>query len=144
MRSVRYLDAGLFHYQSEANVMPDRFKKGNTHPLAWAFDFDAARSNTFSKLIRYEGFLQREFSRAFRDLHLLQDRRRAQLVEAAASRVEAEPEAPPVAPEIKKTNRTRFPTPAVVPNGLIPPDPTQNPLPNPPHPSPGPADDAPQ
>jgi hypothetical protein len=97
MRSVRYLDAGLFHYQSEANIMPDKFQRGGTNPMAWAFDFDAANSNTFSKLIRYEGFLQHEFSRALRDLDLLQDRRRAQLAESAASQVEAEPEAPPVA-----------------------------------------------
>ena len=43
MRSVRYLDAGLFHYQAEANPIPEhRNKDGRINPLAWAFHADSA------------------------------------------------------------------------------------------------------
>jgi len=42
MRSVRYLDAGLFHYQAETNPMPEQFNKaGRSNPLAWAFHGDS-------------------------------------------------------------------------------------------------------
>src|ERR1022692_4073971 len=52
MRSVRYLDAGLFHYQAESSPMPEQFnKEGSTNPMAWAFNYDAAQHNSFSKLI---------------------------------------------------------------------------------------------
>ena len=64
MRSVRYLDAGLFHYQAETNPIPeDHNKDGRINPLDWAFQADSDSQNSFSKLIRYEGFLQREFPR---------------------------------------------------------------------------------
>ena len=64
MRSVRYLDAGLFHYQAETNPIPeDHNKDGRINPLDWAFQADSASQKSFSKLIRYEGFLQREFPR---------------------------------------------------------------------------------
>jgi hypothetical protein len=90
MRSVRYMDAGLFHYQAETNPMPEQFNKaGRSNPLAWAFHGDSAYYNSFSKLMRYEGFLQREFSRALRDLSMLQADRRARLAEADA-KTEAE------------------------------------------------------
>ena len=78
MRSVRYLDAGLFHFQAESNPLPEQYnKEGRTNPLAWYFHSDAKYFNSFSKLIRYEGFLQREFSRVLRDLYLMQNERRA-------------------------------------------------------------------
>jgi hypothetical protein len=92
MRSVRYMDAGLFHYQAETNPMPEQFNKaGRSNPLAWAFHGDSAYYNSFSKLMRYEGFLQREFSRALRDLSMLQADRRARLAEAESeAKTEAE------------------------------------------------------
>jgi len=130
MRSVRYADAGLFHYQAQCNPMPDRFEESGTDPLAWAFNYDAANSNSFTKLIRYEGFLQREFSRALRDLRMIQDERRARLAEAAAAEAEAaaaeaassQPEAPAPAPKTEKTNRTQFPGATGAPDGGAQPD----------------------
>ena len=87
MRSVRYLDAGLFHFQAESNPMPEQYdKEGRTNPMAWAFHSDAKYFNSFSKLIRYEGFLQREFSRVLRELYMMQDERRARLAEAEPPR----------------------------------------------------------
>src|ERR1019366_7825380 len=47
-----------------------------------AFHSDAKYFNSFSKLIPYEGFLQREFSRVLRELYMMQDERRARLAEA--------------------------------------------------------------
>jgi len=146
MRSVRYADAGLFHYQAQCNPMPDRFEESATDPLAWAFNYDAANSNSFTKLIRYEGFLQREFSRALRDLRMIQDERRARLAEAAAAEAEAAeaaeaaaaatereaaeapspPEAPPPAQKTEKTNRTQFPDAPGAANGDVSPDQPQN------------------
>jgi hypothetical protein len=115
MRSVRYMDAGIFHYELKTNPMPQQFSEdGRTNPLAWAFQCDSAHNNSFSKLIRYEGFLQREFSRALRELFLMQDERRARQAEAA--------EAPPANPKMEKTKRTQFPHPAVAPNGGGQPD----------------------
>jgi hypothetical protein len=145
MRSVRYLDAGLFHYQAESSPMPEQFnKEGRTNPMAWAFNYDAAQHNSFSKLIRYEGFLQREFSRALRDLYMMQDERRARQAEAAAREAEAasaqveaaeaapsEPEAPPTAPKTEKTKRTQFPDGAGAPDGGAQPDQPLNPNRNP-------------
>jgi hypothetical protein len=125
MRSVRYLDAGLFHYQAETNPMPEQFNKaGRSNPLAWAFHGDSAYYNSFSKLMRYEGCLQREFSRALRDLSMLQADRRVCQAEAnaeaeasasaqtqaeAAPAAPAEPESPAAAPKTEETNRTQFP-----------------------------------
>lgn len=138
MRSVRYLDAGLFHYQAESSPMPEQFnKEGSTNPMAWAFNYDAAQHNSFSKLIRYEGFLQREFSRALRDLYMMQDERRARQADAASAQVEAaeaapsEPEAPPAAPKTEKTKRTQFPEGAGAPDGGAHPDRPLNPNRNP-------------
>ena len=103
MRTIRYLDAGLFHLQARSNPMPGRHNKGgSTNPLAWAFHNDAKHANSFTKLIRYEGFLQREFSRALRDLYKIQDERRARQAEAAALAPEASP-APD--PQPAPTNR---------------------------------------
>ena len=85
MRSVRYLDAGLFHYQAETNPMPEQFNKaGRSNPLAWSFHADSVAYNSFNKLMRYEGCLQREFSRALRELYIVQDERRARFAEAQA------------------------------------------------------------
>ena len=137
MRSVRYLDAGLFHYQAETNPIPaDRNKDDHINPLAWAFHADSAGYNSFNKLMRYEGCLQREFSRALRELYMLQDERRARFAEAEAAAGEAEtapdqPETPPANPKTEKTNRTQFPEPAAAPNGGVPPDSSQNPGPAP-------------
>jgi hypothetical protein len=138
MRSVRYLDAGLFHYQAESSPMPEQFnKEGSTNPMAWAFNYDAAQHNSFSKLIRYEGFLQREFSRALRDLYMMQDERRARQADAACAQVEAaeaapsEPEAPPTAPKTEKTKRTQFPEGAGATDGGAHPDRPLNPNRNP-------------
>jgi hypothetical protein len=130
MRSVRYMDAGLFHYQAETNPMPEQFNKaGRSNPLAWAFHGDSAYYNSFSKLMRYEGFLQREFSRALRDLSMLQADRRARLAEADAQATPpapAEPESPAAVPKTEETNRTQFPGPTPAPAGFQP-DPPQNP-----------------
>jgi len=83
MRSVRYLDDGLFHFQAESNPLPQEYnKEGRTDPKAWAFYSDAKYYNAFSKLIRYEGFLQRESSRALRELFMVQDERRARQAHA--------------------------------------------------------------
>ena len=91
MRSVRYMDAGIFHYELKTNPMPQHFSEDErTNPLAWAFQCDAAHHNAFSKLIRYEGFLQRDFSRSLRDLYKMQDERRARLNEVAEAGREAE------------------------------------------------------
>ena len=138
MRSVRYLDAGLFHYQAETDPMPEKYNKaGRTNPLAWSFHQDSKYYNSFSKLIRYEGFLQREFSRALRELRMMQDERRARLAEAAAAEAAAaeaassEPQAPPPAPKTEKTKRTQFPEPRIAPDGGWVRDAPQNPNPNP-------------
>jgi hypothetical protein len=108
MRSVRYLDAGLFHYQAETNPMPEQFNKAG----------DSAYYNSFSKLTRYEGFLQREFSRALRDLSMLQNERRARLAEAdAAAETESrQPDSPAANPKTEKAKRTQFPAPPQIPN----------------------------
>jgi hypothetical protein len=145
MRSVRYLDAGLFHYQAETNPMPEQFNKaGRSNPLAWSFHADSVAYNSFNKLMRYEGCLQREFSRALRELYIVQDERRARFAEAeaAASAAQtapseaeesgpAQPETPPANPKTEKTNRTQFPPPADAPNGGIAPDSSKNPAPAP-------------
>jgi hypothetical protein len=142
MRSVRYLDAGLFHYQAETNPMPDQFNKaGRSNPLAWAFHGDSAYYNSFSKLMRYEGSLQREFSRALRDLSMLQADRRARLAESQAE-AEAEaaeteprqPDSPAENPKNEKTNRTQFPEASGAANGPFAPDSAENPHLNPPIP----------
>ena len=157
MRSVRYMDAGLFHYQAETNPMPEQFNKaGRSNPMAWAFHGDSAYYNSFSKLMRYEGSLQREFSRALRDLSMLQADRRARLAEAeseakteaetaapphdegaagaeAAETLPCQPDSPAQNPKYEETERTQFPRSSGVPNGGIAPDPPQNPDP---HPSP--------
>jgi hypothetical protein len=91
MRTVRFLDAGLFHYQTETSPIPEEYnKEDRTNPLAWAFHADSTRYNSFSKLMRYESFLQREFSRALRELFILRDDHRIRLAEdeAPASRGE--------------------------------------------------------
>jgi len=142
MRSVRYLDAGLFNYQAEANPMPDKFNnQGRINSLAWAFNYDAATSNSFSKVVRYEAHLQREFSRALREIYLVQDERRARQAEAAAAEAQSassaaeaapsQPQAPPATPKTEKTNRTQFPDPSGLPNAGVQPDQPQNPGPNP-------------
>ena len=132
MRSVRYADAALFHIQAAEDPMLERYKQeGRTNLLAWAFHSDAKYSNSFSKLIRYEGFLQREFSRALRELYMMQDERRARLAEAAARNAEtepSEPETPPATPKTEKTKRTQFPGSSGVPNGGGTPHQPQNPL----------------
>jgi hypothetical protein len=123
MRSVRYMDAGIFHYELKTNPMPQHFSEDErTNPLAWAFQCDSAGHNSFSKLIRYEGFLQREFSRSLRDLYKMQDERRAREAEAA--------KAPPANPK-KNTKQTQSPDPTNAPNGPVAPDPPQNSSPNP-------------
>jgi len=79
--------------------------------------------------MRYEGFLQREFSRALRDLSMLQADRRARLAEADAQATPpapAEPESPAAVPKTEETNRTQFPGPTPAPAGFQP-DPPQNP-----------------
>jgi hypothetical protein len=154
MRSVRYLDAGLFHFQAESNPLPEQYnKEGHTNPLAWAFHSDSKYYNSFSKLIRYEGFLQREFSRALRELYMTQEERRARLAEAAAAEAEAasaegeaaetqpqppvpdprphEQSSPQAAPKTEKTNRTQFPGPRDTPDGGWVRDAPQNPAPKP-------------
>jgi hypothetical protein len=142
MRSVRYMDAGLFHYQAETNPMPEQFNKaGRSNPLAWAFHGDSAYYNSFSKLMRYEGSLQREFSRALRDLSMLQADRRARLAESQAE-AEAEaaeteprqPDSPAENPKNEKTNRTQFPEASGAANGPFAPDSAENPHLNPPIP----------
>ena len=130
MRTVRYADAGLFRYQAETNPIPaDRNKDGHINPLAWAFHADSVAYNSFNKLVRYEGFLQREFSRALRELYLVQDERRARFAEAEAEAAAHEAETPPPNPKTEKTNRTQFPEPSGAPNRVAPPDPPQNPQP---------------
>lgn len=120
MRSVRYVDAGIFHYYLKTNPMPPQFTEDSRiNPLAWAFQCDSARFNSFTKLIRYEGALQREFSRALRELFLVQDERRARQAETnpqppACGREQTEPSAHL---EIKNAKRTQFPHPAGVPAG---------------------------
>ena len=108
MRSVRYANAALFHIHAAEDPMLERYKQeGRTNLLAWAFHSDAKYSNSFSKLIRYEGCLQREFSRALRELYMMQDERRARLAEAAARNAETEPSepAPPrLLQKLKKRN----------------------------------------
>jgi len=136
MRSVRYLDAGLFHYQAETNPMPEQFNKaGRSNPLAWAFHGDSAYYNSFSKLMRYEGSLQREFSRALRDLSMLQADRRARQAEAdaAAETQPRQPDSPAPNPKSEETKRTQFPPSSAQPNVGIPPNPPQslNPDPSP-------------
>ncbi|MGA2577025.1 MAG: hypothetical protein ABSH24_13475 [Bryobacteraceae bacterium] len=146
MRSVRYMDAGLFHYQAETNPMPEQFNKaGRSNSLAWAFHGDSAYYNSFSKLMRYEGFLQREFSRALRALSMLQADRRARLAEpepaasphaehaGAAETEPGQPDSPAPNPKAENAKRTQFPEPDALPNVGIAPDPPQNPDP---HPSP--------
>ena len=152
---VERLDAGLFHFQAESNPLPKQYnKEGRTDPKAWAFYSDAKYYNAFSKLIRYEGFLQREFSRALRDLYATQEERRARLTEAAATQAEgakaaaaegqaaesasrdseaasSEPETPPAAPKTEKTKRTQFPEQRDTPDGGWVRDALQNPTPNP-------------
>jgi hypothetical protein len=126
MRSVRYMDAGLFHYQAETNPMPDQFNKaGRSNSLAWAFHGDSAYYNSFSQLMRCEGCLQREFSRALRDLSMLQADRRARLAEAepAAQTEPGQPDSPAQNPKSEETERTQFPRSNGVPNGDIAPDP---------------------
>ena len=146
MRSVRYMDAGLFHYQAETNPMPEQFNKaGRSNPLAWAFHGDSAYYNSFSKLMRYEGSLQREFSRALRDLSMLQNERRARLAEGEApapphaehaegvEAAETEPrqaDSPAENPKTEKAKRSQFPEPGATKNGDIAPDPPQNPNPD--------------
>jgi hypothetical protein len=146
MRSVRYLDAGLFHYQAETDPMPEKYnKEGRTNPMAWSFHQDSKYYNSFSKLIRYEGFLQREFSRALRELRMMQDERRARDAEAAAAKSEAaetqprpltpdprprEQSPPQAAPKTEKTKRTQFPEGTAVPNARVEPRHRQNPSPN--------------
>jgi hypothetical protein len=126
MRSVRYMDAGIFHYQLKTNPMPQQFSEDErTNPLAWAFQCDSAHNNSFTKLMRYEGFLQREFSRSLRDLFKMQDERRARLNEAAETNPQPpapdpqphEQSSPPPAPKKEKTNRTQFPEPRNTPDG---------------------------
>jgi hypothetical protein len=137
MRSVRYLDAGLFHYQAETNPMPEEFNKaGRSNPLAWSFHGDSAYYNSFNKLMRYEGFLQREFARALRELYLVQDERRARFAEAQAAASEAEAavgeaETPPPNPKSEKTNRTQFPESTDAQNGGVTPVASENPYPDP-------------
>ncbi len=144
MRSIRYVDAGLFQYQLKINPMPEPFSADSrTNPVAWAFQCDAARNNALTKLIRYEGFLQREFSRALRELYMMQDERRARQSEAESTASEPEaghPEAP-AARNSKKTSRTQFPGRTAAPQGrpqpVQPRNPSRNPLPaaaeGPPH-----------
>ena len=121
--------------------MPEKYnKEGRTNPLAWSFHQDSKYYNSFSKLIRYEGFLQREFSRALRELRMMQEDRRARQAEAAAAEAEAaarhaepapsEPEAPPAAPRTEKTNRTQFPEGTAASNAGVTPGQRQNPSPN--------------
>jgi hypothetical protein len=148
MRSVRYMDAGIFHYELKTNPMPQHFSEDErTNPLAWAFQCDSAGHNSFTKLIRYEGFLQRDFSRSLRDLFKMQDERRAREAEAVREaetkpqppvpdpqpREQSSPE-PPANPKTEKTNRTQFPEPRDTPDGGwvrdAPQDPTPAPLPD--------------
>jgi len=138
MRTVRYADAGLFHYQAETNPIPaDRNKDGHINPLAWAFHTDSVGYNSFNKLMRYEGCLQREFSRALRELYIVQDERRARFAEAEAAASEAEetgpaqPETPPPNPNTEKTNRSQFPESTGALKGDAVPVPSQNPSPDP-------------
>jgi hypothetical protein len=161
MRSVRYLDAGLFNFQARDNPMPQQHDKaGRANPLARYFYSDAKHVNCFSTLARYEGHLQRESSRALRELYLVQDKRRARLAEveaeneaeveaeneaeveaeneaevaAEAARSEAaagEPETPPATRQTKKTNRTQFPPIRDTPDGGWVRDARQNPGRNP-------------
>ena len=139
MRSIRYVDAGLFQYQLKICPMPEPFSADSrTNPVAWAFQCDAARNNALTKLIRYEGFLQREFSRALRELYMMQDERRARLHEKEAEKEaeeEAEKEAeaavaeadtPPANPKTEKTNRSQFSKRTGAPNGAAAPDPPPN------------------
>lgn len=107
------------------NPIPeDRNPDGRMNPLAWAVEADSAAHNTFTKLIRYEGALQREFSRALRELNMLQSERRARQAAAGAA------EAPPAATR-KTPRRTQSPGAPSSPNGRLTPDQTQNPAPTP-------------
>ena len=98
--------------------------------------------------MRYEGFLQREFSRALCDLSMLQADRRARLAEAeseakteaetaAATHAEAaetEPnqaDSPAANPKAENAKRSQFPEPGALPNVGIAPNPRQNPNPDP-------------
>jgi hypothetical protein len=100
MRSVRYMDAGIFHYELKTNPMPQQFSEDErTNPLAWAFQCDSAHNNSFTKLIRYEGFLQREFSRSLRDLFKMQDERRAR--QAKPPKLNPSPQPPTPSPASK-------------------------------------------
>jgi hypothetical protein len=136
MRSVRYMDAGIFHYELKTNPMPQQFSEDErTNPLAWAFQCDSAHNNSFTKLIRYESFLQREFSRSLRELYLMQDERRARQAEAAAAETaDREQSAPEANPKSENTNRSQFPEPRNTPDGGwvrdAPKDPAPNPLPD--------------
>jgi hypothetical protein len=136
MRSVRYMDAGIFHYELKTNPMPQQFSEDErTNPLAWAFQCDSAHNNSFTKLIRYESFLQREFSRSLRELYLMQDERRARQAEAAAAETAArEQSAPEANPKSENANRSQFPEPRNTPDGGwvrdAPKDPTPDPLPD--------------
>jgi hypothetical protein len=79
--------------------MPQHFSEDErTNPLAWAFQCDSAGHNSFTKLMRYEGFLQREFSRSLRDLFKMQDERRAREAEAKPQRAAPPPPPPPPTP----------------------------------------------
>ncbi len=135
MRSIRYVDAGLFQYQLKICPMPEPFSADSrTNPVAWAFQCDAARNNALTKLIRYEGFLQREFSRALRELYMMQDERRARLhekeaeeeAEKEAEAAVAEADTPPANPKTEKTNRSQFSKRTGAPNGTAAPDPPPN------------------
>src|SRR5580658_6500825 len=137
MRSVRYMDAGLFHYQAATNPMPERFNlDGRLDPKALSFHNDSKYYNSFTKLIRYEGALQREFSRAMRDLRLLQEDRRKAETQPQPPVLNPQPreQSSPQPPEARNTNRTQFPgaaDPSGRQNDATPLDPPQNPDPNP-------------
>jgi hypothetical protein len=109
--------------RAATNLMPEQFNlDGRLEPKAWSFHNDSKYYNSFTKPIRYEGALQREFSRALRELRLLQEDRRAS---------QAKPPDPPETPETKK-NRTQFPDaadPSARENKAALPDPPQNPAP---------------
>jgi len=56
----------LFHYQAESSPMPEQFnKEGRTNPLAWASTMTPLHTTrSLTKLIRYDGILQRRRSRS--------------------------------------------------------------------------------
>jgi hypothetical protein len=102
--------------------MPQHFSEdGRTNPLAWAFQCDSAHHNSFTKLMRYEGSLHREFSRALRELYLVQDERRAR---------EAETKPQPPAPD-PQPREPSSPEPRSTPDGGWIRDAPQNPAPKP-------------